>query len=1142
MKRIQNLLILLLLISLSAVTIVTARDLRNLGKEAFIERSALSASDTIPTHLINWPLFFGVQQTGEIDASFDCFGNFGTAFGLGPYDFIYAPHFPSYVTPPTTGIEHLFGGAIWIGGIVGDDTLVSVGADGWQFINELFPPEYPNSGSITLVEDYPADFSMRAEFTDSNSSTGSYTGFDPFGHRPLNIKVSNRSHAWHSSPENGTIIYDLVITNIGDKTIKEGYVGLYFDCDVGNDPFGSYWDDFAGSLRDYGIGYAIDNDGDFYLPTTSPATKIFALKILETSFLASDTNFNWWVPNGDALRDYGPRQRGTTENPFRDFGTGGTGTPEGDANKYYMMSFNEWDYDLIYSTSVGDSSEIWQPQEFPYADLSGSFDIRFLMSVGPFQLKPDSSIRISFATFTGDSVHNLPENFQDNLPYDPDLYLSNLNFDDVLANSAISDSLGQLLLDPNLPPLGFQIVNKNTQQPELQWDPWVYNEVTGYEILIEDADLSQLPQPGVVPPWWAPAADKIPITLGRTYRYSIDNLNKDRFYLAAIANKTSTGTGQLSIPIQFRLNPRPGAVQLPSQYVFAKPGQPLKLKWELNENSAVDHINIYKFSDSSDAKRVYHAFYDEGYRFQFIQPKDSFFVDEKTYYYYAMVPFAVAAAEDTMFIVENFLDGNAYVIAAADEFGFESEYTRPIVAYNVTEQNREILLLTNSFVLTPHEYTYFDSISTFYSSILQGFDYEIFSFSDSFAPSSCPRQDLSCLDWQDLMPYKMVIIDDRLSEGIFGRAIAGSNTLDALFKFQANGGKIVYFGRFSSFAGGGTHIIDGVPQYLTGTVVTSQLFGINGMFAGSERYYYNNASPPYVDSLFGFIRAQHKEISLPSLDADLKRDPFTIKLRELWPMETPPAVATFIPNDDAIVTHLFQSAFPTTSVQQSHNVGIRLDLPKLNTQTYTFGFHLWYMNSRHARRLIRAIWSSEPFDLAAKTIIEPALFHFPKADSRRSEFTNIYVGDIEQSLGLLAGIENSIIVNNAIKPVSVEFLISHQDFDNQVLKIEIPTGRLLSDFIPFWDTMTATYSVSGTLADGRDFKALGSFMLIGHQRGDLNGDGMITVTDLTELVGLLFRMGKSPEPLELSDVNSDGSVNIIDLIKLVDYIFRGIPL
>ncbi|MCH7947658.1 MAG: hypothetical protein IIC66_07670, partial [candidate division Zixibacteria bacterium] len=180
MKFVRNLLTLLLLVSLGTVSIGSARDLNNSGKESLVEQSAQSVTDDIPDHLINWPLYFGVQQTGELDASFDCFGNFGTAFGSGPYDFIYAPHFPSFVTPPVTGIEHLFGGAIWIGGIVEGDTLVSIGADGWQAINEFFPPDYRKRGSITPVEGYPADFSMRAEFTDTLGGRGNYDGFfDP---------------------------------------------------------------------------------------------------------------------------------------------------------------------------------------------------------------------------------------------------------------------------------------------------------------------------------------------------------------------------------------------------------------------------------------------------------------------------------------------------------------------------------------------------------------------------------------------------------------------------------------------------------------------------------------------------------------------------------------------------------------------------------------------------------------------------------------------------------------------------------------------------------------------------------------------------------------------------------------------------
>ena len=678
MKHKRNFLILLLLASSSIVSFSSARDLRGLGNKSLFESSAQANHDTIPVHLINWPLHMGVQQTGEIDASFDSYGTFGRGLSSGPYDFPFAPHGPSFITPSDTGVEYLFGGAIWIGGIVGDDTLVSLGADGWQFTHEMFPTGLPRKGTVAPIENYPADFSMRAEFYDTSDGVGNWA-FYPFRHIPLNVKVSNRSHAWHSSPENGTIIYDMVITNIGLQIINDGYVGLFFDCDVGNDQ-PSYFDDFAGSLRDQGIGYAIDNDGDFDLPTTSPATKIFAVKILETSFLASDTNFNWWVPNGDALLDYGPRQRGKAEHPFRDFGTGGTGTPEGDANKYYMMSFNEWDYDLIYSTTIGDSSEIWQPQEFPYADLSGSFDIRFLMSIGPFQLNPDSSVRILFATFTGDSVHSLPENFQDNLPNDPDLYLSNLNFDDVLANSAISDSLGQLLLDPNLPPIGFQIVKRNTQEPELQWDPWVYKEVTGYKILIEEADLSQLPQPGAIPPWWSPSLNTSPIVTRRIHRYSISNLNRNSYYLAAIRHKTWKNDGQRSEPLQFRINPRESAPLLNSRVISVKKSDPIEFRWEQMEQDEFDHLNVYKFEDIRTAL-VFHRKYDQGYFSQFQQPKDSFNIDDKIYYYYSLEPFATLSRDETVLLDSTFRPGNVYFITSSNEYGFETEFSAAIIGY-----------------------------------------------------------------------------------------------------------------------------------------------------------------------------------------------------------------------------------------------------------------------------------------------------------------------------------------------------------------------------------------------------------------------------------------------------------------------------
>jgi len=41
--------------------------------------------------------------------------------------------------PVNSRIEYLFNGALWVGAIVGRDTLVSVAAEGWFGIKELFP-------------------------------------------------------------------------------------------------------------------------------------------------------------------------------------------------------------------------------------------------------------------------------------------------------------------------------------------------------------------------------------------------------------------------------------------------------------------------------------------------------------------------------------------------------------------------------------------------------------------------------------------------------------------------------------------------------------------------------------------------------------------------------------------------------------------------------------------------------------------------------------------------------------------------------------------------------------------------------------------------------------------------------------------
>jgi len=64
----------------------------------------------------------------------------------------------------------------------------------------------------------------------------------------------------------------------------------------------------------------------------------------------------------------------------------------------------------------------------------------------------------------------------------------------------------------------------------------------------------------------------------------------------------------------------------------------------------------------------------------------------------------------------------------------------------------------------------------------------------------------------------------------------------------------------------------------------------------------------------------------------------------------------------------------------------------------------------------------------------------------------------------------------------------------------------------------------------------GSFM-----RGDTNGDGFITLSDVIFLINYLYRDGPAPDPLEAGDANSDGQIELGDVLYIINYLFRGGP-
>jgi len=187
-----------------------------------------------------------------------------------------------------------------------------------------------------------------------------------------------------------------LIYNMGFNSLRKVYMGIYVDADVGYretiESAGGFDDDLCGFRWTYRrpsdgledtirIAWIADNDGN---PVSGAFNYASPVGVTGTRVVRSPNpdllySFNWWVSEQyePAKYDWGPMMR----NNYRDYGTGGLGTPEGARNKYYVMSNNEFDYDQIYS-GIDYSAEGWLPP--PAADLAANlldgYDTRYLIS------------------------------------------------------------------------------------------------------------------------------------------------------------------------------------------------------------------------------------------------------------------------------------------------------------------------------------------------------------------------------------------------------------------------------------------------------------------------------------------------------------------------------------------------------------------------------------------------------------------------------------------------------------------------------------------------------------------------------------------------------------------------------------------
>lgn len=428
-----------------------------------------------------------VHDVGKVWLSVTNFGFFGSQDGAFPDasgKYLIAP---DCEFPGGSNLDYLFQGSLWIGAEVDTvdnlghpilDTLVSIGNDGWWGdLMEMFP-DIPPGGAIEVrstrpTETYPYGDTIGAkseqDYIATYSDTFTASSFvnpdpnDQRPHLPLYIGITQKSYAWSYEYAEDFVLFDFDITNVGDRILKNLWVGMYIDADVAHTSESGYGaeegaqDDICGFDSMYIVidgndttqnrintAWIADNNGQPYngaYEYRSPLG-VSGVRVVRTPLPESllNTGFNWWISNTDASKDWGPRR---LENGTDPYPGGGMGTPGGDKAKYKVMSNHEFDYDQIWCAIPRTG---WIEPPSTRTDLANGYDTRYLFSFGPFPLiVPGDTLKLTTAYICGEDLHSNPSNYDDNLKDNTEdsasvmTFYSQLNFLDFATNSQWAD-------------------------------------------------------------------------------------------------------------------------------------------------------------------------------------------------------------------------------------------------------------------------------------------------------------------------------------------------------------------------------------------------------------------------------------------------------------------------------------------------------------------------------------------------------------------------------------------------------------------------------------------------------------------------------------------------------------------------------
>ncbi len=390
-----------------------------------------------------------VHNVGKFWLSVTNYGIFGSESG-GLADPCTRQSAPSAEFPAGTGVSYLFQGALWVGAIKGEaETLVTVGADGWQQVNEMIAelpfstrtirPAGIQQGScfIPYSDSAVSEQDLIAVYVDTCSDP-SLCDSDPLDGPfvPLDIKITQKSYAWSYDYAQDFVLFDYILQNIGETKLNQVYLALYIDADNHNPDVDAagFQDDisgFKGSVPSFrcpelyedtlNLAWTGDNNGlsncsicednrkGVFVPTYSP-TSLAGTRVVKTPGEVK-TSFNWWNSQGDASLDWGPWTIQNLGKRPEKFPGGVLGTPEGNKAKYFIMSNGEFDYDQLWSALSIWQDSGWLPPPGNIDDLADGYDTRYLLSFGPFNINPGDTLPLTLAYIAGENFHVRPSDW-----------------------------------------------------------------------------------------------------------------------------------------------------------------------------------------------------------------------------------------------------------------------------------------------------------------------------------------------------------------------------------------------------------------------------------------------------------------------------------------------------------------------------------------------------------------------------------------------------------------------------------------------------------------------------------------------------------------------------------------------------------